>query len=86
MPSQRGDKAELRFLDTPEAQARLRRYFYVALVVLMLVELIIPKHGHFPWEAAYGFYAVYGFMGCVALIFIAKGLRWLVQRGEDYYD
>jgi membrane protease YdiL (CAAX protease family) len=79
-------KRELTLFDKPENQARVRRYFYVALVILMGAELLIPKHGHFPWEAAYGFYAVYGFMGCVALIFIAKGLRWLVRRREDYYD
>lgn len=79
-------KGELGFLDKPENQARVRRYFYIALLILLVAEVFVPKHGHFPWEAAFGFYAVYGFMGCVALIFIAKALRWLVGRREDYYD
>ena len=79
-------RGELDFLDKPQNQARVRRYFYITLVILLVVEFFVHKHGHFPWEAAYGFYAVYGFMGCVALIFIAKGLRWLVGRREDYYD
>ena len=26
------------------------------------------------------------FIGCVGLIFIAKGLRLLVKRKENYYD
>jgi hypothetical protein len=32
------------------------------------------------------FFAVYGFISCVSLIFIAKALRLLVKRKEDYYD
>jgi hypothetical protein len=54
--------------------------------VLLVIDFFIPKHGHFPWEDAWGFYAAYGFIGCVALIFIAKGLRLLVKRREGYYD
>jgi hypothetical protein len=77
---------EITILDSQKNRSRVRAYFYVALVILMMVELFVPKHGHFPWEEAYGFYAAYGFIGCVSLIFIAKGLRWLVQRKEDYYD
>ena len=77
---------ELRFLDSRKNQVRLRTVFYVSLVILLIVDFFVPKHGHFPWEATYAFYATYGFMGCVGLIFIAKGLRWLVQRKEDYYD
>ena len=79
-------RRELTFLDSPHNQARVRKIFYFALLILLIVDLFVPKHGHFPWEAAYGFYAAYGFIGCVGLIFIAKGLRWLVKRKEDYYD
>ena len=61
-------------------------WFYAFLAVLLIVDLLIPKHGHFPWEEAPAFYAVYGFIACVSLIFIAKGLRKLVRRKEDYYD
>jgi len=32
------------------------------------------------------FFAVYGFVSCVALIFIAKILRKIVKRKENYYD
>ena len=77
---------EITILDAPKNRARVRKGFYVSLLILLVVEIFISKHGHFPWEEAYGFYAVYGFIGCVSLIFIAKGLRWLVKRREDYYD
>jgi hypothetical protein len=77
---------EITILDSRINRARVRKYFYISLVILLLIDFFIAKHGHFPWEQAYGFYAVYGFIGCVSLIFIAKGLRWLVKRKEDYYD
>lgn len=77
---------EITLLDSPKNRARVRKYFYISLLILLVIEFFIPKQGHFSWEEAYGFYAAYGFIGCVSLIFIAKGLRWLVKRKEDYYD
>ena len=77
---------EITIFDSKKNRSRVRKYFYISLMLLMIVDFFVPKHGHFPWEEAYAFYAVYGFIGCVSLIFIAKGLRWLVKRREDYYD
>ena len=79
-------KHELTFLDSPQNRRRIRKYFYISLVLLLALDLLIPKHGHFAWEKAPFFFAVYGFLGCVSLIFIAKVLRFLVKRKEDYYD
>jgi hypothetical protein len=33
-----------------------------------------------------GSFALYGFVSCVALVILGKGLRRLVMRPEDYYD
>ena len=77
---------ELTFLDSPKNRWRVQKYFYISLLVLLLVDFFIHKHGHFSWESAPCFYAVYGFIACVSLIFIAKLLRLLVKRKEDYYD
>jgi len=74
------------FLDSPQNRRRVRKYFYISLILLLAIDLFIPKHGHFAWEEAPFFFAVYGFIGCVSLIFIAKVLRRLVKRKEDYYD
>jgi purine-cytosine permease-like protein len=79
-------KTELTFLDSTENRLRVRKYFYVSLIALLIVDFFIHKHGHFSWESAPCFYAVYGFIACVSLIFVAKLLRLLVKRGEDYYD
>lgn len=74
------------FLDSQENRVKLRRYFYLFLVVLLGLDFFVHKHGHFSWETAPFFYAVYGFVACVSLIFVAKLLRFIVKRKEDYYE
>jgi hypothetical protein len=78
-------KKEITFLDSPENQRKVRIYFYISLCILLVLDFFIPEHGHFTWESAPEFYAVYGFIACVSLIFIAKLLRLIVRRREDYY-
>ena len=77
---------ELKIFDKPENVKRLLRIFYASLVVLLIVDFFIHKHAEFPWEAAPDFFAVYGFVSCVLLIFIAKILRIFIKRDEKYYD
>lgn len=79
-------KRERNIFDKPENVKRLLWGFYAALVVLVLLDGIIHKHAEFPWQGQFGFFATYGFVSCVALIFIAKGLRRLIRRDEDYYE
>ena len=78
-------KRELKIFDNPKNVQRFLYSFYIALLALLVIDLFIPKHGHFPWEGAPEFFAVYGFISCVSLIFIAKLLRKIVRRDEDYY-
>ena len=73
--------------DNPRNVKILLRTFFSSLLVLLVIELFIHKHPHFPWEGWHEFYAVFGFVACVALVLAAKYiLRPLVKRGEDYYD
>ncbi len=45
-----------------------------------------PAHGGW-WSRIPAFFALFGFLGCVAIIFFAKSLgKFLLRRGEDYYD
>jgi hypothetical protein len=77
---------ELSFLDSSENIKKVRKYFFVALGVLLIIDPFIHKHTEFPWEGAPFFYAVYGYAACVSLIFIAKALRFIVKRNKDYYS
>ncbi|MBE9571766.1 MAG: hypothetical protein IMF11_14145 [Proteobacteria bacterium] len=79
-------KRELKIFDKPENVKRFLGFFYVSLVVLLIVDFFIHKHADFPWEGAPDFFAVYGFVSCVGLIFIAKVLRIFIKRDEHYYD
>lgn len=78
---------ELAMFDKPQNVKRLLRGFYSSVVILLLIDVIYHKHAIFPWEACFGFYAVYGFVACVILVIVAKYvLRPLVMRDESYYD
>jgi len=86
MRSTSGRRKELTFLDSPENRKRIRMYFYIALVVLLILDFFVPKVGHLKWEEAPEFFAAYGFVSCIVLIFVAKLLRIIVKRPEDYYE
>ena len=79
-------KEELKLFDKPKNVKRLLWLFYAFLVVLLIVDFLVHKHGVFPWEGTPAFFAAYGFSSCVLLIFAAKALRVFVKRDEDYYD
>lgn len=63
--------------------------FFWGLVVfgllLTLLDLFYKKKTYFDVEYLFGFYAIYGFFMCTALVIAAKAMRIFLQRGEDYY-
>ena len=74
------------WLDDP---ANVRKV-YVALwlfgIAWLVPDLFLEKHEDIGFAASVGFYAVYGFVACVALVLTAKALRRILMRPEDYYD
>ena len=70
-----------------------RKWFVVSIAVFIIFVLLdllwVSKHVHlvFPWSHVVGFFSLFGFIGCLAIIGVAKfiGHYWL-QREEDYYD
>ena len=66
--------------------ARLLRVFGSICVVLFVADFLIEREAHSPGEHLPGFYPVYGFVGCVLLVLLAKEMRKLVMRDEDYYQ
>ncbi len=79
-------KKELTIFDNPKNVRRLQIGFFVSLVLVLIAESFVNMHGEFEVEHFYGFYAVFGFISYVSLIFIAKFLRKIIMRKEDYYD
>lgn len=60
----------------------------VIMALLVIIDIIVPPaYVRFPWDGLGGFPAVYGFISCVLLIAIAKGLgKLFLYQPEDYYD
>lgn len=79
-------KRELKIFDKPKNVKRFLGGFYLSLIALLIVDFFIRKHAEFPWEETTNFFAAYGFVSCVLLIFIAKVLRRFVKRDENYYE
>ena len=74
------------FFDKPENIKRVLNIFYSLCVILVLADFVIHRHIGLVWENIPAFYAIYGFVACVALVVVAKLIRKVVMRKEDYYN
>ena len=72
--------------DKPENVRRLLWLLYLACALLLAADLFIHRHVVHAWESLWGFYAFYGFIACISLVLLAKQLRKILKRPEDYYD
>lgn len=81
------DKDQKSYLfDKPENVKRLLNGFYAICILLVIADFIIYRHTTMEWENIPAFYAIYGFVACVLLVVVAKKMRTIVMRKEDYYD
>ena len=74
------------WLDKSGNVTKLYRALWMLGIALLGIDLVLHKHEYFDFAAWFSFYAGYGFFACVALVLIAKGLRRVLMRSEDYYD
>ncbi len=82
--------------DNPRNVRRVLISLFVAcgmVFSLDLLDLVLPwfglgnlRHAENDWDGLPGFYAFYGFIACVVLVLIAKRMRRILMREEDYYD
>ncbi|MFC2172257.1 hypothetical protein ACFLU6_06450 [Acidobacteriota bacterium] len=79
-------KKELKIFDKPRNVKIFFVAFFIVLGILLVADFFIKKHAAFHWVEAPGFLAAFGFGSFVLLIFVAKLLRFIVKRDEDYYD
>lgn len=74
------------WLDHPANVNKLILALVAICALLVLADLFYHKHVHFAFETWFGFHAWFGFGMCVALVLIAKELRKIIKREENYYD
>lgn len=73
--------------EPPHKHEKLIMAIYgVALITVIVAGLTIEWHTVYYFQEITAFYAIYGFVAFVFLIYMAKGLRPLLQKKEDYYD
>lgn len=82
--SPRADRRHL--FDKPENVRRVLWGLYALSGASLLLDFVVHRHVDHPWEALWGFYGLYGFVACVLLVLVAKELRKVLMRPEDYYD
>lgn len=87
------DRAERPRLEAPERRGlhdprMLNRVLVVVAVVsaaLIAADPLVEKHPHFQVEGWFAFYALLGAAAAAVAILVARLLRPLVRRPEDYY-
>jgi len=73
------------FFDNPKNVKRILIIFYVCCAFLFVLDFVIHRHVIHSWEDLWGFYPIFGFVSCVLLVLVAKKMRALLMRSEDYY-
>lgn len=80
------DNRRQRFFDRPRNVHRILYLLYTCCAVLLLTDLLYQRHTQHGWDNWWGFFPAFGFVGCVLLVLIARLLRRILKRSEDYYD
>ena len=68
----------------------MKKIHWILLAVITLISLIgqySVEHHHHVWDLIPGFYAFFGFIGCILIVKVSKWYgKKLVFRDEEYYD
>ena len=68
----------------------MKRHHWVLVAVLVVATLVAERfvhHEHDYWfHHIPGFFVAYGFVGCVAIVYLSKWYgKYAAQRDQDYY-
>lgn len=73
------------WLARPSTIRLLWRVFIAILLLSIAIQFLSGSDGHFGIDGWFGFGAVYGFLSCLIMVLVAKGLGYVLKRPEDYY-
>ena len=74
------------WLDDPGNVTKIAWALVAVCAALFVADAFYHKHGPFDIEHLFGFFGIFGFVMCVALVLGARWMRTFLQRPEDYYD
>ncbi|MGB5511725.1 MAG: hypothetical protein WBM87_08470 [Woeseiaceae bacterium] len=75
----------LHWLVRPTTIRKLWWGFSIVLGLTVAAQLLIYVKGYFGADGWFGFGAAFGFLSCLAMVLVAKGLGFVLKRDEDYY-
>lgn len=70
----------------------MKKWHWVALGVLTIISLILEftflaDYDSHWWNKIPAFYAIWGFLSCIVIIYVSKWLgKLFIFRKENYYD
>lgn len=73
------------WLTRPATIRKLWWGFSITLALTVAAQSIVYVKGYFGADGWFGFGAAFGFLSCLAMVLVAKGLGFLLKRSEDYY-
>lgn len=76
----------MHWLYRPENRRRIWIAFAIVLLATVAAGFMVDMHPHFAFESWPAFFAIYGFLACVVLVFGAKLLGAFLKRPDTYYD
>lgn len=86
MENEKPSVDKISFFDKPKNVKRILYLLYGSCVLLLALDFVIHRHVMHKWENLWGFYPLYGFVGCVVLVLVATWMRTFLMRPENYYD
>jgi hypothetical protein len=60
--------------------------FCILLALTLLAQAFVVIKSTSGFDGWPGFAAVFGFLACLALVLVARGLGLLLKRRDDYYE
>ena len=76
----------MHWLYRPENRRPIWIAFAIVLLATVAAGFMVDMHPHFAFESWPAFFAIYGFLACVVLVFGAKLLGVFLKRPDTYYD
>lgn len=79
-------ESELHWLVRRKTIRLLWWIFSTILALTLLAQFFVHIHEYFSVDGWPGFYAIFGFLTCVAMVLFAKVLGFVLKRPENFYD
>ena len=76
----------IHWLTRPKTISRIWIGGCITLLTLIFLEFLLNQQGYFGIDATFGFNAWFGFLVCIAMVLIAKGLGFFLKRKDTFYE